>query len=35
MVDALKRKWKVEISADMFIATSSDQMNGGSGKEIG
>ena len=34
VVDALRRKWKVEISGDMFIATSSDEMDGGSGKEI-
>ncbi|MDB4125871.1 prepilin-type N-terminal cleavage/methylation domain-containing protein [Candidatus Marinimicrobia bacterium] len=34
VVDALKRKWKIEISGDMFIATSSDEMDGGSGKEI-
>ena len=32
--DALKRKWKVEISGDMFIATSSDEMDGGAGKEV-
>ena len=32
--DALKRKWKVEISGDMFIATSSDEMDGGAGKEL-
>tara|TARA_B110000116_G_C16494716_1_gene428539 strand:- start:139 stop:579 length:441 start_codon:yes stop_codon:yes gene_type:complete len=32
--DALKRKWKVEISGDMFIITSTDEMDGGSGKEI-
>ena len=31
---ALKRKWKVEISGDMFIATSSDEMKGGAGKEL-
>jgi len=34
VVDTLKRKWKVEISGDMFTATSSDQMDGGSDKEI-
>ena len=32
--DALKRKWKVEISGDIFIATSSDEMDGGAGKEL-
>ena len=32
--DAQKRKWKVEISGDMFIATSSDEMDGGAGKEV-
>ena len=32
--DALKRKWKIEISGDMFIATSSDEMDGGAGKEL-
>jgi len=32
--DVLKRKWKVEISGDMFVATSSDEMEGGAGKEL-
>ena len=32
--EAQKRKWKVEISGDMFIATSSDEMDGGAGKEL-
>ena len=32
--DALKRKWKIEISGDIFIATSSDEMDGGAGKEL-
>ena len=32
--DALKRKWKVEISGDVFTATSSDEMDGGAGKEL-
>ena len=32
--DALKRKWKIEILDDMFIATSTDGMDGGAGKEI-
>jgi len=32
--DALKRKWKIEISGDLFIATSSDDMAGGAGKEL-
>ena len=30
----LKRKWKIEISGDMFIATSSDEMDGGAGHEV-
>ena len=34
VVDALKRKWKIEISGDIFIATSSDEMDGGAGKEL-
>ena len=34
VVDALKRKWKFEISGDIFIATSSDEMDGGAGKEV-
>ena len=34
MSEAQKRKWKVEISGDMFIATSSDEMDGGAGKEV-
>ena len=32
--DVLKRKWKVEISGDIFVATSSDEMEGGAGKEL-
>ena len=32
--DAQKRKWKVEISGDVFTATSSDEMDGGAGKEL-
>jgi|TARA_B110000263_G_scaffold27197_1_gene20735 prepilin-type N-terminal cleavage/methylation domain-containing protein len=32
--EVLKRKWKVEINGDMFTATSSDEMDGGAGKEI-
>ena len=32
--DALRRKWKIEISGDIFIATSSDEMDGGAGKEL-
>ena len=34
VTDAQKRKWKVEISGDMFIATSSDEMDGGAGHEV-
>ena len=32
--DALRRKWKIEISEDIFIATSSDEMDGGAGHEV-
>mgnify|MGYP006120552571 CR=1 FL=1 len=32
--EALKKKWKVEISGEIFTATSSDEMDGGAGKEI-
>ena len=32
--DVLKRKWKIEISGDIFVATSSDEMEGGAGKEL-
>ena len=32
--DILKRKWKIEISGDVFVATSSDEMEGGAGKEL-
>ena len=34
VTDAQKRKWKVEISGDMFIAISSDEMDGGAGHEV-
>ena len=34
VTDAQKRKWKVEISGDIFVATSSDEMDGGAGKEV-
>ena len=34
VTDALKHKWKVEISGDMFIATSSEWMDGGGGHEV-
>ena len=34
VTDAQKRKWKVEISGDIFIATSSDEMDGGAGHEV-
>lgn len=34
VTDAQKRKWKVEISGDIFVATSSDEMDGGAGKEL-
>jgi len=34
VTDAQKRKWKIEISGDMFIATSSDEMDGGAGHEV-
>ena len=31
---ALKEKWKIEISGDLFTATSTDAMEGGAGKEL-
>ena len=34
VVDVLKRKWKVEILGNIFLATSLDEMGGGAGKEI-
>ena len=34
VVDALKRKWKFEISGEIFTATSSDEMDGGAGHEV-
>ena len=30
----LKDKWKIDISGDIFFATSTDEMEGGAGREL-